>query len=74
MMLFIIISVVLILIDGLILYLGLLGKKMNFRILENDFLVNFGFSKRRIPFSSSLNLFYVYVKRFDIFISLDFNS
>jgi len=51
-LLFIIISVVLILVDGLILYLGLLGKRMNFRIRENEFLVNFGFSRRRIPFSS----------------------
>ena len=55
-LLFIILAVVLILVDSLILYLGLLGKRMNFRILENDFLVNFGFSRRRIPFSSIKDL------------------
>ena len=52
----IIVSIILVLVDGLILSLGFLGKKMTYRLGENDFLVNFGLSKRRIPYSAIRNV------------------
>ena len=49
--LFVILAVILILIDGLVLSLGFLGKRMSYNLGDNEFLVIFGFSKRRIPLS-----------------------
>jgi hypothetical protein len=48
---FVILTVVLLLVDALILSLSLLGKRMKFIIEKNSFFVNFGFSKRKIPYS-----------------------
>ena len=50
--LFVILAVILILVDCLVLSLSFLGKRMNFKIQENTFSVNFGFSKRKIPYST----------------------
>ena len=50
--LFVILVVVLLLVDCLILSLSFLGKRMSYKIQENNFLVNFGFSNRKIPYSS----------------------
>lgn len=51
-MLFAILMVVLLLVDALILSLSFLGKRMSFLIRESAFFVNFGFSKRKIPYSA----------------------
>ena len=51
-MLFVILAVVLLLVDCLVLSLSFLGRRMNFKIRENTFSVNFGFSKREIPYST----------------------
>jgi len=48
---FVIIGAILLLINGLILSLSFLGKRMSYKLGEDDFIVNFGFSKRRIPYS-----------------------
>jgi uncharacterized membrane protein len=50
--LLIIIVVILVLVDGLVLSLSFLGKRMSFRIRPNDFLITLGFSKRKIPYST----------------------
>jgi hypothetical protein len=42
---------VLLIIDGALLSLTFFTKKMNFTVQDNMFLVNFGFSKRKIPYS-----------------------
>ena len=51
-MLFVILAVVLLLVDCLVLSLSFLGKRMKFKIQENTFSINFGFSKREIPYSA----------------------
>ncbi len=43
---------ILILVDGLILSLTFLGKRMSYRLGDDEFTVNFGLSKRKIPYSS----------------------
>jgi hypothetical protein len=48
----IILGILFLLIDGLILSLTFLGKKMSFKVGENDVTVHFGFSKRIIPYAS----------------------
>ena len=50
--LFVILVAILVLVDCLILSLSFLGKRMRFITQDNNFLINFGFSKRRIPYSS----------------------
>jgi len=50
--LFVILTVVLFLVDFLVLSLSFLGRKMSFKIQKDNFLVHFGFSKRKIPFST----------------------
>jgi hypothetical protein len=50
--LFIILMIVLFFVSFLVLSLGFLGKMMSFKIQEKMFLVNFGFSKREIPYST----------------------
>ncbi len=50
--LLIILGVIFILVDGLILSLTFSGKKMSYTLDENDFTVNFGLSKRIIPYAS----------------------
>ena len=49
--LFVVLIAVLLTIDGTFLSLSFLTKKMNFTIKDNMFLINFGFSKRKIPYS-----------------------
>jgi hypothetical protein len=49
---YVIIGVIILVIDGLILSLSFLGKKMSYKLGDDDFIVDFGFSKRRIPYSS----------------------
>ena len=49
-------AVIIILIDGLVFSLGFLGRKMSYKLGENEFTVNFGFSKRRIPYSVIRNV------------------
>jgi len=49
---FFIMGVIFLLVDGLILSLTFLGKKMSYKLGENDFTVNFGLSKRMIPYAS----------------------
>ncbi len=49
---YVIIGAIILIIDGLILSLSFLGKKMSYKLGEDDFIVDFGFSKRRIPYSS----------------------
>jgi len=41
-----------ILVDGLVLSLGFFGKRMSYNLGKNDFTIDFGFLKRRIPYSS----------------------
>ena len=53
---FIIMGAILILIDGLVLSLTFLGKRMSYKLGEDDFTVNFGLSKRKIPYSSIRNV------------------
>lgn len=48
----IILGVIFLLVDGLILSLTFAGKKMSYKLGENDFTVNFGLSKRMIPYAS----------------------
>ena len=48
----IILALIFLLVDGLILSLTFLGKKMSYKLGENDFTVNFGLSKRIIPYPS----------------------
>jgi hypothetical protein len=48
----IIFGVIFLLVDGLILSLIFLGKQMSYKLGENDLTVNFGLSKRRIPYAS----------------------
>jgi len=50
--LFAVLLAVFLLVDGLIFSLSFLGKRMCYRIQENNFLVNFGWSNRKIPFSA----------------------
>jgi len=50
--LLIIIVIILFFVSFLVLSLGVLGKRMSFKIQENMFLINFGFSKREIPYST----------------------
>jgi hypothetical protein len=50
--LFVILAVVLFLVDCLVLSLSFLGKRVNFKIEEHMFSINFGFSKRKIPYST----------------------
>ena len=50
--LFVILLSVLLLVDGLIMSLSFLGKRMSYKIQDNNLLVNFGWSKRKIPYSS----------------------
>ena len=52
MFLLIILGVLLLLVDGVILFLTFLGKKMSYKLGVNDFTVNFGLSKRIIPYAS----------------------
>jgi len=52
----IILATILILVSGLVLSLGFLGKRMSYNIGENEFTVNFGFSKRKIPYLTILNV------------------
>ena len=47
-----IIGIIIIFIDGLILSLGFLGKRMYYSLGKDEFMINFGFSKRRIPYST----------------------
>lgn len=49
---FFIIGVIFFLVDGLILSLTFLGKKMSYKVGENDFTVNLGLSKHMIPYAS----------------------
>ncbi len=49
--LFVALITVLAIIDGLILSLGFLGKRMAFTVNENTFSVTFGLSNRKIPYS-----------------------
>jgi hypothetical protein len=48
----VILTFTLIIVVGLVLSLAFLSKRMKFIIRENEFLINFGFFKRKIPFSS----------------------
>ena len=48
--------VILILIDGLVFSLGFLGKRMSYTLGDDEFTVNFGLSKRRIPYSVIRNV------------------
>jgi hypothetical protein len=50
--LFLTLIVVLFIVNLLVLSLGFLGNKMSFRIQENMFLINFGFSKREITYDT----------------------
>ena len=50
--LLIILGGILLLVDGLILSLTFLGKKMSYKLGENTFTINFGLSKRVIPYTS----------------------
>ena len=52
----VILTVILILVSGLVLSLGFLGKRMSYSIGENEFTVNFGLSKRKIPYSTIQNV------------------
>ena len=54
--LLVILAVIIILIDGLVFSLGFLSRKMSYKLGENEFTVNFGFSKRRIPYSVIRNV------------------
>lgn len=49
---FVILLGVLLLVDCLILSLSFLGKRMSYKIQENNFVVNFGFTQRKIPYLS----------------------
>ena len=53
---FVIIGVIFILIDGLLLSLSFLGRRIRYSLGEDDFTVNFGLSKRKIPYSSIRNV------------------
>ena len=48
----IILGVIFLLVDGLILSLTFASIKMSYKLRENDFTVNFGLSKRMIPYAS----------------------
>ena len=50
--LFVILIAVLVIVDSLLLSLAFLGKRMTFSVQENMFSISFGFSKRKIPYSS----------------------
>ena len=50
--LFVVLIAVLAIIDGALLTLEVFSKKMAFTVQENTFVVKFGFSKRKIPYSS----------------------
>lgn len=52
----VILAVILILVDGLVLSLGLVGKRMSYNLGDDEFTVNFGLSKRRIPYSTIRNV------------------
>ncbi len=52
----VILAVILILVDGLVLSLGFLGKRMSYNLGDDEFTVNFGLSKRRIPYSTIRNV------------------
>jgi len=49
---YVIMGAFILLIDGLIISLSILSKKMSYKLGEDDFTVDFGFSKRRIPYTS----------------------
>ena len=49
---FVTMGVFFILVDGLVLSLAFLGKRISYQLGEDDFTVNFGLSKRKIPYSS----------------------
>jgi hypothetical protein len=53
---YIIIGAIFLLVNGLILSLPFLGKRMSYKLGEENFVVNFGFSKRRIPYSIIKNV------------------
>ena len=53
---FIMIGAIFILVDGLVLSLGFLGKRMSYRLDEENFIVGFGLSKRKIPYSAIGNV------------------
>ena len=48
---FLLVVLIVIIVDGLVFSLGLLGRRMSYKLGEDEFTVNFGFSKRRIPYS-----------------------
>jgi hypothetical protein len=47
---------ILILIDGLLLSLAFLGKRMSYKLEKDDLAVNFGIRERKIPYSSIRNV------------------
>jgi hypothetical protein len=47
---------ILILIDGLLLSLAFLGKRMSCKLEKDDLAVNFGLRERKIPYSSIRNV------------------
>jgi len=49
---FAVLTAIVILIDCLVFSLGFLGRRMSYKLGENEFAVNFGLSKRRIPYSA----------------------
>ncbi len=51
-----ILIIIIILVDGLLLYFGFLGKKMSYKLTKRELIVNFGFSKRKIPYSTIQNV------------------
>ncbi len=55
--LFLTLMVVLFIVNFLVFSLGFLGNKMSFRIQENMFLINFGLSKRKIPYDAIRDVF-----------------
>jgi hypothetical protein len=55
-LLFVVLAVIFVFIDGLVFLLGFLGKKMSYKLGIDEFTINFGFSKRRIPYSIIRNV------------------
>ena len=52
----VILAVILCLVNGIVVSLGFLGKRMSYNLGENEFTVNFGLSKRKIPYSTIRNV------------------
>ena len=52
----VILAIILILVDGLVLSLGFIGKRMSYNLGDDEFTVNFGLSKRKIPYSTIRNV------------------